>query len=85
MLNQVMPFFNKSFESKAYHWKNQIFRIYNRNSRVDTDGSGAISSNELQAALSNGTWSPFNPVRNLFDSNIYHYYCISGNCSNDDR
>jgi Ca2+-binding EF-hand superfamily protein len=33
----------------------QVFR------KVDTDGSGAISSNELQAALSNGTWSPFNP------------------------
>ncbi|CAF0896944.1 unnamed protein product [Rotaria sp. Silwood1] len=29
--------------------------------RVDTDRSGSISSNELQAALSNGTWSPFNP------------------------
>jgi len=33
----------------------QVFR------KVDTDKSGAISSNELQAALSNGTWSPFNP------------------------
>ncbi|CAF2555105.1 unnamed protein product [Rotaria sp. Silwood2] len=33
----------------------QVFR------RVDTDGSGSISSNELQSALSNGTWSPFNP------------------------
>jgi hypothetical protein len=30
--------------------------------RVDADRSGSISSNELQAALSNGTWSPFNPV-----------------------
>ncbi|CAF1230790.1 unnamed protein product [Adineta ricciae] len=29
--------------------------------KVDTDRSGSISSNELQAALSNGTWSPFNP------------------------
>jgi len=29
--------------------------------KVDTDKSGAISSNELQSALSNGTWSPFNP------------------------
>ncbi|CAF3580116.1 unnamed protein product [Rotaria sordida] len=33
----------------------QVFR------KVDADGSGSISSNELQAALSNGTWSPFNP------------------------
>jgi len=29
--------------------------------KVDTDRSGSISSNELQSALSNGTWSPFNP------------------------
>lgn len=29
--------------------------------RVDRDGSGAINAAELQAALSNGTWSPFNP------------------------
>ncbi|CAF0984736.1 unnamed protein product [Rotaria sp. Silwood1] len=33
----------------------QVFR------KVDTDGSGSISANELQSALSNGTWSPFNP------------------------
>jgi len=33
----------------------QVFR------KVDSDNSGSISSNELQAALSNGTWSPFNP------------------------
>ncbi|XP_071957467.1 programmed cell death protein 6-like [Antedon mediterranea] len=29
--------------------------------RVDKDRSGAISVNELQQALSNGTWTPFNP------------------------
>jgi len=29
--------------------------------KVDTDRSGSITSNELQAALSNCTWSPFNP------------------------
>ncbi|UJR20762.1 hypothetical protein I4U23_023880 [Adineta vaga] len=33
----------------------QVFR------KVDADASGSISSNELQSALSNGTWSPFNP------------------------
>ncbi|RNA03930.1 programmed cell death 6 isoform X2 [Brachionus plicatilis] len=33
----------------------QLFR------RVDRDGSGSINANELQAALSNGTWTPFNP------------------------
>ncbi|KAL1115349.1 hypothetical protein AAG570_007379 [Ranatra chinensis] len=29
--------------------------------RVDRDRSGYISANELQVALSNGTWAPFNP------------------------
>lgn len=29
--------------------------------RVDRDRSGQISTKELQEALSNGTWQPFNP------------------------
>ncbi|XP_013384020.1 programmed cell death protein 6-like isoform X2 [Lingula anatina] len=29
--------------------------------RVDKDRSGSISANELGTALSNGTWTPFNP------------------------
>uniref|UniRef100_A0A0A9YF23 Programmed cell death protein 6 n=1 Tax=Lygus hesperus TaxID=30085 RepID=A0A0A9YF23_LYGHE len=29
--------------------------------KVDKDRSGHISATELQTALSNGTWSPFNP------------------------
>ncbi|XP_015432139.1 PREDICTED: programmed cell death protein 6 isoform X2 [Dufourea novaeangliae] len=29
--------------------------------RVDKDRSGAITADELQQALSNGTWTPFNP------------------------
>jgi programmed cell death protein 6 len=29
--------------------------------RVDKDRSGAINAVELQQALSNGTWTPFNP------------------------
>ncbi|CAF0781528.1 unnamed protein product [Didymodactylos carnosus] len=33
----------------------QVFR------RVDTDRSGSITANELGSALSNGTWTPFNP------------------------
>ncbi|XP_060817812.1 programmed cell death protein 6 isoform X2 [Bombus pascuorum] len=42
--------------------------------RVDKDRSGAISAEELQQALSNGTWTPFNPetVRlmiGMFDKN----------------
>jgi Ca2+-binding EF-hand superfamily protein len=29
--------------------------------RVDRDNSGSINATELQQALSNGTWTPFNP------------------------
>lgn len=29
--------------------------------RVDKDNSGSIAVNELQQALSNGSWNPFNP------------------------
>lgn len=29
--------------------------------RLDKDRSGSITANELQTALSNGTWTPFNP------------------------
>lgn len=35
--------------------------IYVAFNRVDKDRSGFISADELQVALSNGTWSPFNP------------------------
>ena len=28
--------------------------------RLDKDGSGSLSAVELQKALSNGTWTPFN-------------------------
>jgi len=37
------------------NWLRTVF------TRVDADRSGQISSNELQGALSNGTWKPFNP------------------------
>ncbi|XP_043501485.1 programmed cell death protein 6 isoform X2 [Polistes fuscatus] len=42
--------------------------------RVDKDCSGSITADELQQALSNGTWTPFNPetVRlmiGMFDKN----------------
>ncbi|PIO61610.1 EF hand [Teladorsagia circumcincta] len=41
---------------------------------VDKDRSGQISVDELQRALSNGTWNPFNPetcrlMIGMFDSN----------------
>ncbi|EDO45947.1 predicted protein [Nematostella vectensis] len=50
----------------AYHYQqpqggydpNYLSGIFQR---VDKDRSGSISSNELQQALSNGTWTPFNP------------------------
>ncbi|KXJ16424.1 Programmed cell death protein 6 [Exaiptasia diaphana] len=38
--------------------QNYLWNIFQR---VDKDRSGAISSEELQQALSNGTWTPFNP------------------------
>ena len=41
----------------------RVFLTFSTRCRVDTDRSGSISANELQSALSNGTWSPFNPVR----------------------
>ncbi|NP_001280285.1 uncharacterized protein LOC100163108 [Acyrthosiphon pisum] len=40
--------------------------------KLDKDQSGSITANELQTALSNGTWTPFNPetvrlMMNMFD------------------
>lgn len=40
-----------------YCTTNIIYIFY----RVDKDRSGYISADELQQALSNGTWNPFNP------------------------
>ncbi|XP_032298468.1 programmed cell death protein 6 isoform X3 [Coturnix japonica] len=36
--------------------------LWNVFQRVDKDRSGVISDTELQQALSNGTWTPFNPA-----------------------
>lgn len=36
--------------------------LWNVFQRVDKDRSGVIEENELQQALSNGTWTPFNPA-----------------------
>lgn len=44
--------------------------------RVDRDRSGSITADELQQALSNGTWTPFNPetvrlmIGKISDSNF---------------
>lgn len=35
--------------------------LYDIFRRVDRDNSGYITANELQSALSNGSWTPFNP------------------------
>ena len=35
--------------------------LWNVFSQVDKDRSGQITADELGRALSNGTWSPFNP------------------------
>lgn len=54
-----LPSFSKVirtiFTLKTYLF-NYIFYL-----RVDKDRSGSINANELQQALSNGTWTPFNP------------------------
>ncbi|GLV35373.1 Apoptosis-linked gene-2 [Carabus blaptoides fortunei] len=44
--------FTSPMASREYLW--DVFQ------RVDKDRSGNISADELQTALSNGTWSPFN-------------------------
>lgn len=47
--------------------------------RVDRDRSGEISADELQQALSNGTWTPFNPetVRMMIgNENVIVVVCV---------
>lgn len=43
---------------------------------VDKDRSGKISSNELQTALSNGTYLPFNPetCRLMIGKKIFYVF-----------
>ncbi|XP_053972899.1 programmed cell death protein 6 isoform X2 [Hylaeus anthracinus] len=58
--------FTSPMPSREFLW--DVFQ------RVDKDRSGAITADELQQALSNGTWTPFNPetVRlmiGMFDKN----------------
>ncbi|XP_025200407.1 programmed cell death protein 6 [Melanaphis sacchari] len=48
-----MANFSSPMPSREFLW--DVFQ------RVDKDRSGFISSDELQMALSNGTWTPFNP------------------------
>ncbi|BES94682.1 unnamed protein product [Nesidiocoris tenuis] len=48
-----MAHFTSAMPSREFLW--DVFQ------RVDKDRSGYISADELQLALSNGTWTPFNP------------------------
>lgn len=48
-----MAQFQSPMPSRDFLWS--VFQ------RVDQDRSGYINADELQRALSNGTWSPFNP------------------------
>ncbi|XKL65654.1 hypothetical protein PGB90_009074 [Kerria lacca] len=48
-----MAYFSSPQPSREFLW--DVFQ------RVDKDRSGYITANELQMALSNGTWAPFNP------------------------
>lgn len=52
---------------------NTAFFCYFDLYRVDKDHSGYISADELQQALSNGTWTPFNPetVRLMIGKNFF--------------
>ncbi|XP_033117615.1 programmed cell death protein 6-like [Anneissia japonica] len=59
--------YNNPYQQQHYHHQQQpppqpggvdLWGIFQK---VDKDRSGAISVNELQQALSNGTWTPFNP------------------------
>jgi hypothetical protein len=78
-----MLFYNKFSKSKLiFLYGKKIFRL--DFFRVDADRSGSISSNELQSALSNGTWSPFNPVRLFTKIKEKIFFSQLGNCSNDD-
>lgn len=48
-----MAYFTSPMPGREFLWS--VF------SSVDRDKSGYISADELQVALSNGTWTPFNP------------------------
>ncbi|KAJ8679054.1 hypothetical protein QAD02_014841 [Eretmocerus hayati] len=48
-----MSAYSTPMPSREFLWD-----VFNR---VDRDRSGEISADELQQALSNGTWTPFNP------------------------
>ncbi|KAJ8268043.1 hypothetical protein COCON_G00132150 [Conger conger] len=51
-----------AYQSAQYSAPPDQSFLWNIFQRVDKDHSGAISDTELQQALSNGTWTPFNPV-----------------------
>ncbi|XP_065064899.1 programmed cell death protein 6-like isoform X1 [Rhopilema esculentum] len=53
-----MAYYNYQQQSAPGIDQNFLWSVF---SKVDKDRSGSISSNELQQALSNGTWTPFNP------------------------
>lgn len=48
-----MSHFSAPMPAREFLW--EVFQ------KVDRDRSGHISADELQVALSNGTWTPFNP------------------------
>ena len=55
--NFLLQIFQKYFLKLNFVFSELIFVFW----RVDRDHSGSINSTELQQALSNGTWTPFNP------------------------
>lgn len=53
--------------------------------RVDRDRSGAIDAKELQAALSNGNWTAFNPdtIRLMVGKFTIHIFLVQYNLYGD--
>ncbi|XP_018430055.1 PREDICTED: programmed cell death protein 6 isoform X2 [Nanorana parkeri] len=54
-----MAYYNQQNRPRGVPDQNFLGSVFQR---VDTDRSGVISDTELQQALSNGTWTPFNPI-----------------------
>ncbi|KAF7280777.1 hypothetical protein GWI33_005504 [Rhynchophorus ferrugineus] len=60
MINLKLRLWRSTRQERTMALPNQEF-LWGIFRSVDRDGSGFINTSELQQALSNGTWSPFNP------------------------
>lgn len=71
-----MGYVSKVIYTKTINKINVFLKLSSSNYRLDKDRSGSITANELQMALSNGTWTPFNPetVRLMMSKTINMTY-----------